>query len=201
MAKSKEKQSPTTGKCWRYEDISLRLFLEIAKDGDVSKLLIEGEADLDEAWEEIIRKNQQSAGSNRYDNYFEKAQTYALIVHEYILVRSALVYLSEKVDGTVAEMLIEKGYKIDPKDYLPSIERAFHKAENLVTRAMSKQKEMELLKEDKKGDSSFEEVMANLVVGLGFQVSDDITLARYNEYLKIIKKKNGGTGKKRRMVG
>jgi len=50
-----------------------------------------------------------------------------------------------------------------------------------------------------KGESenaiTFEELMATLCVQLGFTVPDDITLARYNEYKKIIKKRSEPKGK------
>jgi hypothetical protein len=197
-AHSKPEPLNTSVKYWQYETIPLKLYLEIASSGDLSKLVLSGNVNAEEAWEEIVRKNQQAVGSNRYDNYFEKSQSYALMVNEYIFVRSALIYLSVKPDKEVAGLLAEKGYKIDPKNYIESLNKAFRKSENLITKAISKQNELHV-EQEQRGESSFEEIMANLVVGLGFHVNDDITLSRYNEYRKIIKKKHGGTRKKGRL--
>ena len=39
-------------------------------------------------------------------------------------------------------------------------------------------------------NETFESLMARLSFNLGYAVPDDITLSSYNEYLKIIEKKN-----------
>lgn len=60
-------------------------------------------------------------------------------------------------------------------------------------------KQNELIKFNETGSNNkdtFETTMANLCSGLGFTVSDDITLARYNEYRKIIIRKNTPKDKK-----
>lgn len=153
------------------------------------------DSDVSEAWETIVRKNQEASGSLKYDNYFTSMQDYAMMVNEYIFIKTALLELSISPNVELIEELRSRGVKLNTSGsdkFLESIGNALKKSENLVTKIVSKKKEIDAKQEERAGkeESSFEEIMASLVSGLGFSVSDDLTLARFNEYRKIIKKKN-----------
>jgi len=64
-----------------------------------------------------------------------------------------------------------------------------------TTRIRMLQSEVANFKGESENAITFEELMATLCVQLGFTVPDDITLARYNEYKKIIKKRSEPKGK------
>src|SRR5690606_30327280 len=148
----KKRQSHTSAKYWQYEDITLKLFLDIASGGNLVQLCYEGkptEDGLNEAWEELIKKNQRANGSNKFDNHFNSLQSYALMLNEYVLIKSALIKLAgeyalqKEPDLETIELLKQKGYKIDLKKYQESLEAGFKKAENLVTKVISKKNEIE----------------------------------------------------------
>lgn len=86
------------------------------------------------------------------------------------------------------DMLKGKGYRINLETYYDSLTKCFDKVESLVTKVISKKKELEQQGEAVEG-ASFDGLMANLVVN-GMQVNDDLKLARYNEIVSILKKRN-----------
>src|SRR5690606_2538954 len=143
---------------------------------------------------------QRANGSNKFDNHFNSLQSYALMLNEYVLIKSALIKLAgeyalqKEPDLETIELLKQKGYKIDLKKYQESLEAGFKKAENLVTKVISKKNEIEARAEKGGGSATFDELMANLTVN-NIQVSDDLKLARYNEIVKILKKRSEKTRK------
>ncbi len=171
--------------------------MEVCTSGDLSNLIISGrpnEIEKAEAWEAIVKENNEKNGSNAYTSYFEGIQNYYTLSNEYTMVRAMLIKIAMVVDWDTIKILNAKGYRINTKSsakYAESIERAFKKSSNLMTRAKMKFNEINLLSAgtDGKGES-FEEVMANLTAMLKFVVPDDITLSRYNEYRKVIKNRS-----------
>lgn len=165
---------------------------------DLKKLLIKGKAsekELSEQWEKIIRRNYEVNGGFDYINYCDLIEGYARILAEYNVVRSLLIQLMFVVDDNYIAELEEKGYKIDTSNtiaYAESINRAFTRSENLITRLTMKSNEISEMIAEQGGSkaASFEEIMAGLSLSLKFAVSEDITLARFNEYKKIINERN-----------
>ncbi len=86
-------------------------------------------------------------------------------------------------------------YKIDKEDYHNSIITGLNKSNNFVSRLTAKENELDKLTGNNgkviksKKPVTFEELMASITIDLGFVVSDDITLSRYNEYCKVINAK------------
>jgi hypothetical protein len=177
--------------------------MEIAEKGDYIRLHKSGLLNverLSEAWESIVKENGKHTGSNKFNNYLVNAKVYGSLVADYLMVRSALTYLSFKIDDEMIELLAKKGYRIDKSSsvkYAESINSALRRSENIGTQAIIKQNEIKKLQSDKKEGTGFEQVMAMLSLQLGFPVPDDITLARFNEYQKLIKQKDGINTKQR----
>lgn len=150
-----------------------------------------------EAWEEIVRRNAEENGSYEYQNYMDNLREYYRLIAEHTLVKASLLKLTYKVDPQLARYLTSRGYVIrlgkqkasDSEAYANSIRSAISKSDNLVTKIKMKQKEMTSTTNLKGQVKSFESVMGNLIALLGFEVSANITLARYNEYKKFIKQK------------
>lgn len=137
-------------------------------------------------------------------------QSYGHYLADYNLVKASLlklVALNLEVGIVIGhnEMFIQdddlisdlraKGYKINTTDkntYCESISNAMHRAEHLVTRMKMKANEINEMMKDSGGSQvvSFEEIIANLSFMLGFELPDNLTLARYNEYKKILKERN-----------
>lgn len=111
------------------------------------------------------------------------------------------------IDTPTIEFLNKSGYKIETKTqelFEESLRKAFIKSDNINSKLKQKFNQIQNFneglvskKENEVGKSTgFEEKLAELSFEVGFSVDETITLARYNEYVKIINKRNG-TGKKR----
>lgn len=176
----------------------------ITKTGNYA-LIAKKPADIEDcfkAWEEILQKNSKVVGSFEYQNYFELSLGYAQFLSDYITAKAILIKLRYVIDDGDIAWLGERGYMIDVdhgySGYLNSLYIVGKKSDNLRTKIKSRFKELKDF--GKTGDApveaySFQEVLANLNANLNFSVNEDITLAAYNEYRRIIKakqKQNGG---------
>jgi len=187
------------------------LYIDIANSGDVTKLVKSGQIDTEkclEAWEELIKRQEKETGSNHLGSYISLLKAYLIYCNDHEVIRATLIlvgYSNEQrfaKDGSLVWInlidwkhiiwLKSKGHVIDMTSYesmMESVKAGIHKNENLVTKAVSKRKELEKMLEGK-GDSKpleFVDVMAQLNFAWPNPVSDDISLAGYNSYQKILK--------------
>jgi hypothetical protein len=198
MKSSKRTSRNTTGnRLLRYDDITLRLYLDVASSGDYRKLAVGfGVTDKEcyNAWEEIVRRNNEANQSQEFNTYFESTQSYAKLIADYNIIKASLLYLSFTPDSEIIKYLAERGYNIDTSSsikYMETLELAMHKSNNIVTKLKMKENELAMMGEKSSGQGvGFEEIMANISFLVGFPVPEDITLARYNEFRKIIKKRH-----------
>jgi hypothetical protein len=168
--------------------------MEIANTGNYS-LLCKGwnklvtQACMD-AWELIVKNNSET----RYKNYVTDLKVLNSLIEDYVVIKGLLLKLCAIVDDDDIAFLAKKGYKIDTsgkKAYAESIKRAMRKSDNLTNRANLKRNEI-MRQFEASGDEkpeTFDVVMADLIMGLEFNVDDNITLARYNELKKLVKEK------------
>ena len=192
-----------SGKCYSYDNIPLRNYMAIATTGDVSLLVVSGNLQREFLllrWEEIVRINSQAAGDFTYDSYFQLLKAYAQLIANYTIAKLSLWKLAFVVDMDYVQDLRKRGFKINVDStalYAESITANLHKVDNLITRANMKRGELERFAKEEGGRRvSFEEVIANISVALGFEVHNDITLARFNEYRSIIRKKIAANGQR-----
>jgi hypothetical protein len=171
--------------------------MHVINTADVTKLCYFGECSNDECierWEDIVQKNYEINGGFDYINYKDSLQSYARLIADYNIVRCLLLKLIFVVDNDYIEQLKQRGYVIDTTNslkYVESINSCVTRSENIVTRMKMKANELSHLIGD--SDSkvlTFEEVIASLNVSLGFEVDDNITLVRFNEYNKMMKQRN-----------
>lgn len=170
--------------------------MDIASTGKHELLTRSGNPTKEEVidkWESIVKENSKHSGDFQYDSYFTLVQGYWQLLCEYTLVRNMLLKLWHVVDYQFIQECRARGYQINTKDnssYEKSIAAGLRRTANLITRARMKQSEIERNYGGERKSYGFEETMANLTMGLGFVVPDDITLARYNEYKKMVKSRN-----------
>lgn len=169
----------------------------MAQSGEYQRLVIEGTAGDAEClaqWEKIIQKNYEVNGGFDYINYKDTLQSYGRLVAEYNLIRCYLMKLIFMVDNDYITFLAERGYKINTSSnqaYVDSINACLIRSENLITRMTMKANELKSLMPDSKSEvSSFDGIIAGLSLCLGYEVSDNISLLRFNEYKKLINQKN-----------
>jgi hypothetical protein len=173
--------------------------MEISNGADLENLIIEGVVSdiiLYNNWEDILRKNSKANNNLEFLNHFEAAQKYTMLLSLYTTIKACLMKLTICPDVNIIEYLRTEGYHIDGssvKAYMESIIAASNLSENLATKIQTKEKELKLYKieSDVSGSIGFEEGLANLSFMIGFSIPDDITLAKYNEYKRIIRKQNG----------
>jgi glutaredoxin 2 len=183
---------------YTYDNIPLQLFIHIAKTGEVELL---NAVEPLEAWEEIISRNCAVNEIHDYKVYLEAMRSQAVISNEYMCIKAHLIKLSlpvfagSKIDMNSVEYLEKKGYKInlDSKEaYIESLRAALKKKENLLTRINMKTKEIERMliqnQGAKNGEKSIEELLASLSFHIGFSIPGDVTLARFNEYTRMLRR-------------
>lgn len=198
---TKESKNIIESKYYGYDDVPLKLYLEVTSSQDFNLLCYQGTPDTNECldkWEEIVSLHARNTGNAEYIGYFKTFKAYQKMVNEWTIVRAILTRLSTEGGGFNQEWVDElnrRRYKIQTDNqevYQSSLEAAERRNEGMVTQILLKKKELEnYSKGDKKNKPiGFESLMAALCQGLGREVPDTITLARYDEYMKIIKRKN-----------
>lgn len=169
----------------------------MSNTADYSLLCISGTCDAEVAYdkyEAIIRKNGQMNGSLEFESYLSNYTTLAKYMAEYNTVKSMLTVLLFIIDNAYIAFLNKKGYRINTDSasgYAKSITAAGRKADNLQSKIASKVKEMERKGSQNTGSPrTFDDVMAELTASIGFSVPEEVTLARYNGYQKVIRDRN-----------
>lgn len=185
-------------KKYAYETIPLRVFMQVSEKQNVKLLIQRGyftKEELVATWEEIIRKNAEANGSMVYMKLVANMQTRLKLTITYILLKAACLVLSvggkPALNEQVVNDLRERGYVIDlssTEAYTKSLEKISKAADALSTRIMMKNKEIQELMFA--GDNvSFDKCIASLSLTSGFEVSENIRLAQYNERVKMLKRK------------
>ena len=199
---------------WDYDNILLRLYIHIAKTGEFFKLVRSGEADQVkclELWEQLVKRQEKETGLNKYNTLLTMSKAYLTFYNDHKTIRASLIRVAlmnrQTVDISNGSLiwinlmdvddlnyLDRKGYSVDLSSYdkvIESVTARLRKCENLISKAVSKKKELEKMLEGGHGkeEGGFEQVMAQLNFALGFVVGEDVTLARFNEYQKILKER------------
>ena len=186
----------TTAVLYTYDNILLTTYMEIAQTGNTNLLVITGtptEKEIAEQWEKIVKRNSEVNGLG-IGAYFDNIKTYAKLLADYEMVKLSLMQLMFVVDDDTIAYLQSKGYRIDKsgaKAYSASIQSALLKCRNIITKLKTRYNQLAQANQDgeKVAKTSMEEVLANISVAIGFSVGMDVTLARFNEYKRIVKKR------------
>lgn len=190
-----------SGDCYTYENIPLKIYCDIVNTGNyqlVSNRKVEDHVAYD-AWEKIVTENSIKSGMSDFELHMDLLKSYGKLLYDYIEVQSNLMSLLFYVDYNIINQLAEKGYRINTsssKAYTESINAGLTKCKNLVSKIRSKEEKIKSKRsnDDKHANLSFSELIANLSFGIGsmgvtIPVDHNLTLASYNEYRKLIKKK------------
>jgi hypothetical protein len=183
-------------KLYSYDDILLKTYFEIVKTQNLSLLIIKGkptESTLAERWEQILKENSQYTGTFAYDSHFQKVQAYTRLLGQYHLCRAMLTKLLIRFDQKTVDSLKRYRIKIDTnsqEEFNKSLIKAGNQVRNMITKITVKQNELQEQSEKPRKNITLESVLAQLSSQLGYEVRQDLTLARYNEYVKIIEKRN-----------
>lgn len=99
-----------------------------------------------------------------------------------------------KKDLPFVEKLRNKGFKIDLKDrerYKESLIKATQQVRAMITKVLNKKSELdEFNKKENTKHSTFDSIIAALMYQWpGTGITDDITLARYNECVKLLRER------------
>jgi len=153
------------------------------------------ELELLEEWEKIIEANSELTGQMEYSTYKELLIQYGQLLVEYNIDKGMLMNLLFNIDDEMIMELQNKGYIIDTSGraaYAQSLSNALTRSNNLVTRIEMKVKELERFNNSSKMDQpvTYEQLIAQCSAALGFSVPDNITLAAFNEYQRILKRRN-----------
>lgn len=199
MKKLSQRFRTTTIVLYTYDNILLTTYQEIAQTGNLGLLIITGKAsekDLTSQWEKIVQQNGRTNGYDA-DGYHENVKDYVRLLSTYQAVQASLLQLFISVDDEAILFLESKGYRIDKSSnakFFQSIQNGLQKCKNVISKIKSKHLTItQYLKENKEKETplktSVEEMLANISTSIGFSVGPDVTLARFNEYTKIIRKR------------
>jgi hypothetical protein len=213
------KSSSITPVFFKYNTITLKLFLDIAQTNDYKKILVSGDASVDvceEHWEKIVEQHNYHSGNYDHLNYLSHVLAYLNLFRKYNTVRENLTLLLLVIDMPAIEYLRKEGYSIvmnkGQEAYEKSIAAAFNKSNNLNSKLKQKMNQINTFNEaliasrrafnQNEEGTGFEERIATISYHLHFAIDQDITLALYNQYVKKINKENSnGTGKERHHHG
>jgi len=179
---------------------------------EVIKLIVTGKASIDDCskqWDAIIQKNYETNGGYEYMNYVDLMKEYGYLMYEYNFVKCCLlklITLNQEVgivfmpgeqnfvqDDEIIAELLDHGYKINTTGanaFCQSINSALIRVDGLANRMKLKAAEIiEMMDGSEKEPASFDSIMAFLSSQFP-HVPEDITLSRYNEMIKVLKKKN-----------
>jgi hypothetical protein len=196
----RKRLSNTGRKLFTYKDITLKLYLQIVEEYNFRLLIIQGEFTDEEcinAWEMILRESSTATNNLDYLNYFETLKAYAILINEYNFIKACLLKISLMIDYTCINYLCLLGYNINTSNsaaYARSIEKNARKSNNLMTKILTKQKELELYASETQGSlTNIEEILGNISEAIGRELDDTIKLARFNFYKnRILNKKPHG---------
>lgn len=185
-----------TIKLLRYDTVLLSTYIEIAQTGNTQLLVIKGfptESQIAEAWEAIVQENAKASSDNTFRLFKENQRSYGKLLGEYELVRLYLMKSILVVDKEALDYLRTKGFRMNDKSYsgyVESLNNAIQRSNHYITKIRAKLKELAKVNEDKpKNAASIEETLATMSAILGFTIPAEVTLARFNEYKRICKKK------------
>lgn len=193
----------TTPKYFCYDDITLKLFVEISKTGDYSKLITSGDAndeELNNKWEDIVKKNGEANNDNSLNVYVNNFKRYGYFLAEHNEITILLTKLLIYVDRDIINLLRKKNIYIVTDShgaFIESINNGFKKASNLLTKIRIEANKLALKTSNTQtGDVNLQELIAGISFALGFVISEDVKLAAYNEYKNLVKKKHDGSNRK-----
>ena len=174
--------------------------MDVSATGNVRLLIRSGNptaAMCANQWENVVKANSISQGKQEYTVLLREYKAYNRLLRDYNGIKAHLTILCYSIQWESIQYVRSKGYKIDTtnsKTFAESLAVALNKSNNIISKLITKQNELvRMIDENKKAaehKETFETLMAALSFNLGYAVADDITLSRYNEYLKIIEKKN-----------
>lgn len=150
------------------------------------------------AYEDLVMRQQKETGNNKYDALLRLNKGYLINLNDHTTIRACLILVGINhlyVDWEYIKFLKDKGIKIDistPERILETVKDALHKNEGLITKAITKRKEIEKIigqSESKNDSHGFQQILANLNFNWPNPVGEDIKLCTYNEYQKILKAK------------
>jgi hypothetical protein len=204
MLSRKTSRNTTKVQLYGYDDIRLKLYMDISSSGDYSRLVVKGSASHDicfQAWEEIVKRNNEANQNFEYSSYIDASQSYALLIADYNVIKACLCYLVIAIDDFVIGVLKEKGYDIDTsgqKKFEESLYLAQRKSDNLLTKIKMRQNEMVAIHDSgSKKEITFDDAIAALEAMLHFRIDDDIKLSRYNAHMLRLRKQHELANRKR----
>jgi len=170
------------------------LYITISESNNYQLICKHGKGNYDdclEAWENIVKENSEANGDYEYMNYFNLIKVHRRLIVEQSLITAALIKLHFAVDRELVSFVNKRGYKISltsTADYAESLEGAVRRLKNLKARITMKENEIiSFQKVHKKEAGTFQKMVAQLTYYSKVAISETITLAMYNEMMKLVR--------------
>lgn len=184
---------------YTYENVPLKLYLEVANTGNLELLVIKGKARHEQciaAIEAIMIESERKTGNALISRYMTMSKVYLSLIAEYTFMRASIIICILRgwlyIDWEHLSS-VKKKYNISTTSasaYMQSLRTALNSCNNLLTKAEMQRKEIERIKPSgEEKQKSFYEIIASLSSALGFTVPETITLSQYNEYGRVLKER------------
>jgi hypothetical protein len=119
-----------------------------------------------------------------------------MLLSEYTALKVTVTMLSFRYKPEDVEFMAERGYPLrsfrNSAEYADALSAVSRKVESLTTRITMNRKQLQSMQNDDRPKEfpTLEKLLAQISVELPFEVREDITLARFNEYKKLITEKH-----------
>lgn len=192
-------------------DLPLRNFLLVTSSGDYKFLYkwsdfiwfdVPESHDLSNLWSDLILEYGRLDNNLQIDESFQNQKILNQYENSFVFVKALIRILTlvspdsenENYSGAANDAIktLDKlGYKIDvssTKNYAKSITAADKRANSIITRINILRNEISGNQSGENESASFDGIMSALSAALKFRVSEQITVARYCEYKKVLTK-------------
>lgn len=182
-------------------ELPLKVFLHICMTGDLTNLRKDPGWDpvtqeLKDLWGDLIIEYAHLNNDQEVLTKLEAEKEIAQLQAAYIVIKAMIRYLEiltpdkdKNAAGYVSD-LMKMGYHVDcsnSQNYKLSLERADKKSNSIITLIQMKKNSLKGEVEEK--NLSFDAIMAVISAELQFIIPDNISVARYCEYKKVMKRR------------
>jgi hypothetical protein len=202
----KKISSPTSkdiikGLYLNYDEITLKLYYEVAATSDFKKLFLVGTYSEDhaaKAWEEIIRDNCKATNSRKYIILLDAQKKLNQYINEQSYLKAAITKLHFEIDRElIADIEKDFHFTFNLKNsakYAQSLKELDNRAKGWNTKIAAQKIMIERLMKEEEGKAKgksvgFQQSLVRVGTALNIVVPQDVLLATFNEYINVIKER------------
>lgn len=184
-----------------YENITLKLYYEIASTGNHELLYISGKYKPEhaaDAWEEIIKSNCKATNNRKYLILLDAYKKHSQYVNEQTFLKAAVIKLHFELDRELIKE-IEKDFHFtinlkNSTKYAQSLKELDNRAKSYNTKISSQRILIERMQKEEESKAkgkgvNFQQSLVRVGTALSIVIPQDVLLSTFNEYINVIKQR------------